>query len=231
MSTAASNRRVPGLATPLSSTPKKCMKRYDEHDLKVGQTVLDGSKSRDPLNTGYTDVLYSGIVLGKITATDKYAPSILGVTTVAYADDDLTLTVSAATAVEINRRVGASGTVNLVGPPSAGGTVASTAVAYTAINTTTGVLTVPDLNVDAIAGSFVVPNDGSQDALGLLLADYGVKVTDENSTSVDVSIELLVGGQVDTSQIVNVPSDTALLAYLKADLNANASFVFDDSLI
>lgn len=228
---AHSNRQVPGVTTPLTSTPKKCMKRYDASDIKAGQTVLAGASSRDPLNTSYTDVLYSGLVLGKITSSDKYAPAILGVTTVAYADDDLTLTVSAATAVEIQRRVGATGTVNLVGPPTAGGTVASTSVAYTAINTTTGVLTVPDLGVDAIAGSFVVPNDGSQNALGLLLADYGVKVTDENSQSVDVQIELLVGGQVDTSQVVNVPSDSALLAYLKADLNANANFVFDDTLI
>jgi hypothetical protein len=197
--------------------------------------VIAGSVSRDPTNTAYVDTLQPGLVMGIVTATGKYAPSILGLTTVAYADNDLTLTVAPATAVEIARRIGAtSGTVNIVGAPTVGGTVVSVAVNYTGINTTTGVLTVPDLNAAFVVGSFIVPNDGSQTPLAFIDDGSGIKVTDFLGNNLDVEQPaMLVGGQIDTSQIINLPpsANTTQLAWLKGQLNSvnGSGFYFDDT--
>ena len=49
-----------------------------------------------------------------------------------------------AQAVELVRRVGASGDLYITGPPTAAGTVAQITKAYSAVNTTTGVITVYD---------------------------------------------------------------------------------------
>lgn len=111
--------------------------------LLPGGGIIDGSESRDPLNTGDVDVLRAGLLMGKITTTHLWAPSILGVLTVAYADDTgVELTVSVATAVEIVRRIGTSGTFKLTGPPVALGVSRSIQVTYSAISIVTGVITV-----------------------------------------------------------------------------------------
>lgn len=198
--------------------------------LLPGGGVIDGSKSRDPLNTSYLDRLRCGMLLGQITASGKYAPSILGVTTAAYTSGGTSLTVGAATAVELNRRIGASGSAKLIAPPTAGGTVATLTVTYSAVNTTTGVITVSSLGADAIAGSFLVPADGSETPLCIFGSEEGLRVTDEDGTSIDVEApRLIVGGHIDASQILNYPSDTSLVAWVKAALRAvGTGFTFDD---
>ena len=206
-----------------------------------GGKIIRGAVSRDPLNTGDLDVLRAGLVMGKITANNKYAPSILGVTLAAYdasASVNTTLTVSAATATEIVRRIGTTGTFHITGPPTAGGTVAPwTDVAYSAVNTTTGVITITALAADYVIGSLVQPDDGSEVPLCLVGNGYGIKVTDEDASNIDVQFPMpLVGGHLDASQIVNYPSDASLKAWLKYanlsdvayGLNAVGQFTFDD---
>ena len=57
---------------------------------------------------------------------------------------------------------------------------------------------------------------------------------DDNDIDVEAGGRLLVGGPIDSSQIINWPSDTSLIAYLKGLLNDpdnhGASFIFHDKL-
>ena len=236
---------LPGIGTTRTATPRHILVGdAAKAEYVPGGRMIAGASSRDPLNTGDLDVLRAGMVMGKITSGGKYAPSILGVLPSAHDSDGTTkttLTVSPATAVEINRRIGVSGTFNLVGPPDAGGIIASTTVTFSAVNVTTGVLTISDIAVDKVAGSFITPTDGSEVPLGLLNETYGVKVTDRDAVAIDVQMpRLLVGGMIDTTQIINAPTDVSLLRWLKSSLNARlaaaqitfavgGAFLFDDT--
>lgn len=204
-----------------------------------GGARLDGSKSRDPLNTDDVRNLRAGLLLGHITTGNKLAPAIIGVTTVAYdqdGSDNLQLTVSAATATEVVRRIGSSGTFHLTGPPSAAGTVATQDVTYSAVNTTTGVITIADLAADAIAGSFIQPDDGSETPITMVPNSTGMWTQDQTDTDI-TSLEFpqyLIGGIVDSSQILNWPSDASLRNWIMAKLNGGAAatpaagpFIFD----
>src|SRR3972149_7120596 len=88
--------------------------RWD-YDLAGGK-IINGTKSRDPGNTGNIDVLRAGLLMGRVTASGLYAASVLGVTTNAEAIGATTIEVSAAVATELVRRVGATGTFTLTGP-------------------------------------------------------------------------------------------------------------------
>lgn len=228
---------IPGLGTERTVTPRTFLLSPDGMlVLPVGKTVK-GSVSRDPLNTGNVDVLRDGLLMGKITADSKYAPCIIGVLASAYDRSAspapyTAITVSAATATELVRRIGPSGTFTIVGPPSAAGVVATETVTYSAVNTTTGVITVTAPAVDYIAGSYVMPTDGSQAAKGLLLTEdlCGLKVTDADAASQDTGMpSLCIAGPVDASQIINYPSDASLITWLKAQMRATGgSWIFDD---
>lgn len=81
-----------------------------------------------------------------------------------------------------------------------------------------------------ITGSYVQPTDGSQTPRAILAESFGLKVTDENAANVDVqAAKLLIGGLIDASQVLNYPTDTALIAWGKAALRAvGGPWVFDD---
>jgi hypothetical protein len=194
-----------------------------------GGRVIDGTKTRDSGNTGATDRLRAGLLLGKVTASGKYANSILGVTTGAFTSGGTSITVSAAQAAEIVRRVGLTGNLQYVGPPSAAGTVAVIASkAFSAINTTTGVITTADLGVNLIAGGFVIATDGSGIPTTLIGDGYPLKVTDPAGVSQDTFIEKMpMEGILISSQIINWPTDTSLQAWIVASMNGVGKFEFD----
>src|SRR5438105_4491928 len=181
---------TPGIGTLLTATPREILAGNSQFAQYIPALhVIDGSKSRNPLNTGQLDVLWAGMLFGQITASRKFAPSILGVTTVAYSSSGTTMTVSPATAAEIVRRVGATGSsaLKLVGPPTAAGTVATQAVSHSAVNTSTGAITITGLSAAAVSGSLVCPADGSETIKTILTDRWGVKVTDYTGlNSVDV---------------------------------------------
>ena len=60
------------------------------------------------------------------------------------------------------RRIGSTGTFNLIGPASAAGSNNTTQVTYSAVNTTTGVITITNIGANRIAGCFVAA-DGVSD--------------------------------------------------------------------
>lgn len=112
--------------------------------------LIDGSESRDPGN-GTINVLRPGTLMGKRTSNGLYAPSVIGTLNAAYdasaAGTTMTLD-TAAEAVELARRIGSSGTFKLTGPDTASGTVRTVTVTYSAVNTTTGAVTVTDISED-----------------------------------------------------------------------------------
>ncbi len=224
---------VPGVRSERTASPRKVLVTTDGGIVFPAGRIIDGSKSRDPLNTGDVNVLRGALLMGKITSSSKYAPSVIGVLTQGYDKDgssSTTMTVSTATATEIVRRIGTSGTFKTTGPPSAAGTVVTETITFSAVNTATGAVTISTASNDFIAGSFVQPTDGSETPLGLIGDGYGLKVTDADDNDIDVPLaNLLVAGLVDASQIINYPSDTSLKGKIKTWLRTNGyAWSFDD---
>jgi len=224
--------RPPGITSGKTFDYRHLLKGGLPTYLPVG-IFIDGSLSRDPLHTSYLDVLRAGTILGKLSTGDLYAPAIIGVLSSAY-DASGTTTVmdlSVADATELVRRIGTSGTFHISGPPSAAGTMSEYQdVTYSAVNTTTGVVTITAIAADNIAGSFIQPDDGSEVMRGLINREDGIKVTDDDDDDIDPQCELLVGGQLDSSQIIRWPSNAVLVQWIKDKLNATAagSYLFDD---
>src|SRR6185312_10025775 len=159
------------------------------------------------------NVLRAGLLMGKITATGLYGATIVGVLQAAYTSPATTLTVTAAQATEIARRVGQSATLSCVGPPSANGTVATTDAVMSAANTTSGNLTVTSLGVNKAAGSFLVVKDGSGVPNTLIPDGYGLQVTAADGSALPGNQTpfpaLPIGGTIISTQIVNWPTDTS----------------------
>lgn len=226
------NPSLPGMTSARTASHRNIFLRAGS-DYLPGGRIIDGSESRDPGNTGNLGVLRAGLLMGQITSTGLYAPTIVGVLASAYTSGGVSLTVTAAQAVELDRLVGQSGTAELVaiGPPSAAGTVATTDITHSAINTSTGVITVSSLGVNKIAGTFICVKDGRQTPITFIPDnDYGVPVTDQDGNSVDVSFPRMpITGVIDSSQIINWPSDTSLRSWIVASLNgaAGGQYVFD----
>src|ERR1700674_1841691 len=120
---------LPGVRAAQIATPSTIFLQGWTNDLAGGREI-DGVNASDPDNTPDVTVLRAGLLMGKITTTGLYANSVIGVTTVAYTSGGTSLTLTVQAAVELVRRFGAAGTatVNVVGPPSANGTLATTAM-------------------------------------------------------------------------------------------------------
>lgn len=221
---------LPGIGTTRTATPRKILASLAGLLCLPGGKIIDGSKSRDTENTGDLDVLTAGLLMGKITSSGKYAPTILGVLQGAYTSGGTSITVTAAQATEIVRRIGVSGNLIIVGPPTAGGTVATITKAFSAVNTGTGAITIANIGADMVAGSFVCTDDGTANPVTVVTEEYGTKVTDMDGANIDVPFPtFMIGGMIDASQIRHYPSDTSLKAWIKSKLRANGyGFLFDD---
>lgn len=186
-----------------------------------GGKVINGTLSRDTGNTGDLVTLRPGVVMGRITATGKYMPSILGVTGVLHDTSVVTttMTLPAATVTEIVRNIGASGTFKIIGPPTAAGTVATETVTYSAAASGT-TMTITATSADFASGSIIAPTNGAETPKGIL--DEWVRVTDIDGNAVDCQMaRLLIAGTVRADQIVYYSSlDASNKAWLKAALNA-----------
>jgi len=226
---------TPGFKTERSAAMRKVRKTNTNAAYLIGHKTIDGAKARDLNNTGDTDVLQPGLVMGKVTASGKYAPSFIGALTALHDTSVATvsLTIGAAMATELVRRNGATGNITLIGPPTAAGTVVSETEAYSAVNVTTGVVTITATAADFIAGSFVVVDDGAETPRCLIDDGYGIKVTDQDEADVDAPFcNPLIGGIIDSSQILDWPSDTSIQAWLVGQLNSSESsgFSFDHNV-
>src|SRR5262245_8433383 len=79
----------------------------------AGGKVIDGSKTRDPGNGSTPQFLRPGLLMGRTTATKKYRNAVIGVSNLAYADNDSTIQTDLATATEIARLKALGGGGNL----------------------------------------------------------------------------------------------------------------------
>ena len=123
--------------------------------------IFDGNQARDPDNTP-ASLLRAGLLCGKITATTgdattpnlgSYANSVVGLTAAPYGGGQTTLTVTPQAAVEIVRRFGSTGTFNLTGEPEAGAAARTVQVTYSAVNQTTGAVTITALDAAPVAAA------------------------------------------------------------------------------
>lgn len=225
---------IPGIRTERTATPVRILKSPNGVMRYPSALVLDGAESRDTGNTGDLDVLRCGTLLGKITSSGKFAPTIIGVTGALHDTSAVTVTfgaggvATAAIVTEITRRIGTSGSFVLVGPPTAAGTVAVETVAFSAIASST-TITITATAADFAAGSLICAADGSYLPLGVLGAEYGQKVTDEDASDIDVPLgDLLIGGLLDSSAIPFWSSmDASVKAWVVTQLNTYGRFWFD----
>lgn len=193
---------------------------------------IDTAKTRDITNTLAPLLLSPGLLMGKITATGYWANSILGVSQSSYTSGGTSLTVTAAQAVEIARRVGTSGSLIFVGPPTANGTAAVVTQNFSAINTGTGVITITSLGVNMVAGSFVLPTDGSGVPLSIIEDGYGhtMGTSTDNLPTLSEWPRIPVEGMIEVGQVVNYPTDTGLMAWIRESMNRSGGgrFIFSD---
>jgi len=195
---------------------------------------FDGNLARDP-DDNPTTLLRAGLLCGKVTTSAEgggYANSVIGVTTANYTSGGLSLTVTPQCATEIVRRIGTSGTFNTVGGTTATAAATVTLTTYSAVNTTTGVITVSSLGVNVAAGAAIMPTDGSQNVNTIYDNEYGTDVTDVLNNNIDQPIHrFVIGGDFFSALIINLTVVNAgTEAYLKAQLRANSGgvFTFDD---
>jgi len=144
---------LPGVKTERSAAYRRITFGGDQ-TLLAGGKVIAGSVSRDPGNTGNLDVLRAGLLMGKITTGGKYAPSIIGVLGDAYDGAATQMNfLTAAMAAELTRRVGATGTFKITGPPTAAGTVQTSTITYSSVGAGAGGNEVQTFTPDAPASA------------------------------------------------------------------------------
>jgi hypothetical protein len=222
----------PGVQQTYAAVPREVFLANRKFAQYLASPVtIDGTLSGNPLNAPFTWLLFAGTVMGRVTATGKYANSILGATTAAYAHSggsNTSLSTDVNTAAEIVRRLGTSGTLKLTGPPTAGGAVVTQIVSFTGVNTLTGIITITAAAADSVAGSFIQPADGSETPVTLICDQWGIKVVDQlNTTRVDVFDPQLLaaGGTINTATIVNYPADPSLKAWIKSSIKSTCPAV------
>lgn len=227
---------LPGYPTGQSWSPRKIRRGNQPPIYLDGGVVIDGTNSGDATNTGYPHVLQPGKIMVKAASGGLYRNFIIGKTTAAYVDNDVTLTVSAATATEIGRLLtaaGASLSLALIGPPSAAGTVAATAITVSAVASAT-TITVPDLNLAKVTDSLIALTTASYTAGSFCIVDDDdfINLADETNARANQPWgKPLIGGTIDTSQLLDWPADSSTVTYLKGLLNAAggmSNFRFDD---
>ena len=163
---------LPGMGTEQTGAYRRILASRQGLQLLPGGIIISGAKSRDPLNTGYLHTLRAGMLMGRLPSR-MYAPSIIGKLTAAGTAAGATITVSTATGVELDRRVGAGGIFKVVGPPTIGGTVAvlnnlsysGTAAAGTVtLAANSAVAEVQTITLDALAtaGTYTISYKGEK---------------------------------------------------------------------
>lgn len=217
----------PGIGSRLTAQ-RRNVSRNGALDFYPAGAVIDGDKARDSGNTDDTRALRAGLLMGKATSGGLWSNSILGVLQGAAAAAAVSVTVTAAQATEIVRRIGSTGTLRFVGPPGAAGTVATFTETYSAVNTTTGVITVSALDAALIAGSFVCADDGTHEPKSFIEDGYGYVIPD---TDADIEWPRVpVAGTLDVDQIIDWPSDSSLKTWVREKLStlAGGKFIFSD---
>ncbi|VTT98932.1 unnamed protein product [Gemmataceae bacterium] len=139
----------PGIQSGTSVTYRQVFKQPESVLYLPGGGVIDAA-AQDPGNDDPL-TLRGGLLMGRKTSGKKWLPSLIGkMITAALTSTGTSITLSAAAAAELVRRVGTSGTFKLTGPPTANGTARTVTVTYSAVNTSTGVVTITAVGVNEV---------------------------------------------------------------------------------
>lgn len=190
-------------------------------EMLPGGVLLDGARTRDPGNDDPTR-LRAGLLIGR--AGGKCANSVIGLTQGAIVSTATSVTLTPAAAAELVRRVGPTGTLRFVGPPTAAGTVATFTETYSAVNTSNGVVTISAADAALVTGSLVCADDGSHAPVSFL-PDGWELVLPGDGTDLPLN-HLPVAGLVDGAKLLPWPADASLRQWVRDQLNASGKFVF-----
>jgi len=192
----------------------------------------------------YTTTLQAGLLMGVISSyaadagvtltsasNTKYAPSVLGlVGGDNLAQNATAIKVPAAVGKEVLRRVGATGNLTIIGPPTAGATNASFTVTLTSItqnNSTYWTLNVGSAGLTAavVAGSLICAADGTQNPVTFIDEEDGMRVTDPagNSLTIQFPRVPIAGGMVNTANLINYTTGAGITGTAAATITVDAS--------
>lgn len=180
--------------------------------------TIDGTNSYNMLNQPYNWLLWAGTMLGQITASKKFAPAILGLTTQALGGGQTTLQtdVNTATGITLRADMGSAGTLTVTGPPTPGGVTRSRVATYSAVNINTGAITITALNVAAVTGTNQVNSLVTVDSTGsgtFTLTVEGITTAAITYSATAATLNTNINAQLDaTFGAGNIVSSGASLA-------------------
>jgi hypothetical protein len=117
---------------------------------KPGGGLIDVTRTRDVGNSDGIGILRTGLLMAYYPTAKAYANFRIGTTSAALTGSGTSITIGAAEATELVRRVGSTGSLVLTGPEAASGTVRQMTATYSAVNTTTGVVTITALGANQV---------------------------------------------------------------------------------
>jgi hypothetical protein len=191
---------------------------------------IDSLPFVDSTGSGTFNVTVEGITTGAITYNSTAATLVSNINTALNATfGSSAIVASGSTLAAIiltfsgtgysGRPVGTAQATVLTGYTINGsGTVGTPS---TCTVSTAGVTAVAADEGEFIAGSYIGDTDGSQNVVSLSAELFGTKTTDwTNINTVSAPIEggVYMGGVLNSSMLVNYPTDTGIRAYLKAQL-------------
>ena len=170
-------------------------------DCKPGGGLINVAETRDTGNSSGVGILRTGLLMSYYAAGKDYANWILGVTTGALTGAGTSITISAAGAAELVRKGGATGTFVLTGPEAVAGTTRQVTVTYSAVDTTTGVVTITAIGVNQVENVRMnIASTGGNLQLNVSTA-AGVRVTTANIawSATDATYLASINSALDTS--------------------------------
>lgn len=172
---------------------------------KPGGGFVLTAGTRDVTNTSGTGILRTGLVMAWNSTTKAYTNFIIGTSSAALTGAGTTLTINAAGATELVRRVGSTGTFTLTGPEAAAGTVQQRTVTYSAVNTTTGAITIT--------------------ALGTNQVEYVRMNIASTGGNLQLNVSTAAGARVTTANIAWSATDATYLASINSALDTATGVV------
>lgn len=185
--------------------------------LLMGLITADSNDLNDAVAASSTNKLYGASVFGLVGGTTPLASSATAIP------------VPAAVGAEILRRIGAAGTITIVGPPTAGGTVAVFTVTLTSITQNSSVYWTLNasgtIGTACAPGSLICPSDGSQTPITFVDELDGIRVTDVygNGLAVQFPRVPIAGGTINAANLINFQSGAGIIASAAATITTDTS--------
>lgn len=173
-----------GMQSGRAAVPREILRSTD-YKLEIAG-VLDATNSIDGSNTGFTNTIRGGWLLGQITSSKKWVPlkrSLASATTTA----GNTVTVTTAAAFRVGDAIDIGATTNRT---------------ITAINYGTNVITFNGAAINVALLDVVAARDGSQNCRGVLINDEVELLDYENRVATDKPARILIAGFVFNSRLL-----------------------------